>query len=252
MRAPYSLIFLCREYIPFLPVGETGPRGPIDPPLLTDLAPDSNFWVQNRDELFDAAAQISDLMKDLRHAGAPIYTPFTGLCAFTSTLMHFYAEAFPSFAGQHASASARARAGENIEYLKRICVLWRVGEEWLDVLETGKNLFSRVNSTRLEQAIERQSRENYPELEESINLASLGGMPPLGTGQHSSQPDVQMVVEEQETVHDEAVLHPQQLLGDEAPPFPFGSEGMDEQEWRLWSFWDDPHLLPIINGNEFV
>ncbi|KAF5988963.1 ornithine aminotransferase [Fusarium bulbicola] len=93
-----SLLFLCREFIPFSPVDEVKPRGPIEPPLLKARGPDS-FWLQNVFDLYDAASQISSLLSDLEHVGCPLRTPFSGLCAFSSTLWSIYGAAFPNFMG---------------------------------------------------------------------------------------------------------------------------------------------------------
>ncbi|KAF5253742.1 hypothetical protein FANTH_1434 [Fusarium anthophilum] len=93
-----SLLFLCREFIPFSPVDEVKPRGPIEPPLLKVRGPDS-FWLQNVFDLYDAASQISSLLSDLEHVGCPLRTPFSGLCAFSSTLWSIYGAAFPNFMG---------------------------------------------------------------------------------------------------------------------------------------------------------
>ncbi|KAF5586068.1 hypothetical protein FPCIR_8088 [Fusarium pseudocircinatum] len=104
-----SLLFLCREFIPFSPVDEVKPRGPIEPPLLKARGPDS-FWLQNVFDLYDAASQISSLLSDLEHVGCPLRTPFSGLCAFSSTLWSIYGAAFPNFMGFTPSQTADADA----------------------------------------------------------------------------------------------------------------------------------------------
>ncbi|KAF5626978.1 hypothetical protein F52700_8461 [Fusarium sp. NRRL 52700] len=104
-----SLLFLCREFIPFSPVDEVKPRGPIEPPLLKARGPDS-FWLQNVFDLYDAASQISSLLSDLEHVGCPLRTPFSGLCAFSSTLWSIYGAAFPNFMGFTPSQTSDADA----------------------------------------------------------------------------------------------------------------------------------------------
>ncbi|KAF5984227.1 hypothetical protein FCOIX_2730 [Fusarium coicis] len=140
-----SLVFLCREFIPFSPVDEVKPRGPIEPPLLKARGPDS-FWLQNVFDLYDAASQISSLLSDLEHVGCPLRTPFSGLCAFSSTLWSIYGAAFPNFMGFTPSqtADADAQAERTMAVLVRIGKVWRLAEEWIDVLNTAKSIMTRA------------------------------------------------------------------------------------------------------------
>lgn len=234
-----SVVFLCREFIPFLPVGREFPNGPIDPPLLKDSAPEG-FWEENCNELFGAASHISDLMRDLRVAGAAIHTPFAGLCAFTSALMQLYAAYFPSYVGPIASERAIEKAAESMKDLTRICDLWKLGEEWFNVLDTAKSLFSRVNSSRQAQQVQ-GSRDNYPELEDSINFGPLQGMP-----QHSPSMDRNCNKDDDRLENDPTETSLDIAIGsidNLSVPYVFDFGNMDEDGYRLWSFWDDPHLL---------
>ncbi|KAI6763967.1 hypothetical protein HG530_007756 [Fusarium avenaceum] len=139
-----SLLFLCREYIPFSPVDEVKPRGPIEPPLLKARGPDE-FWSQNTFDLYDAATQISCLLTDLEHVGCPLRTPFSGLCAFSSTLWSIYGSAFPNFMGfsETQTVEANAQAERTMACLVRIGKVWRLAEEWIDVLNTAESIITR-------------------------------------------------------------------------------------------------------------
>ncbi|KAJ4265348.1 hypothetical protein NW762_004633 [Fusarium torreyae] len=244
-----SLLFLCREFIPFSPVDEIKPRGPIEPPLLKARGPDS-FWSQNILELYDAATQISALLGDLEHVGCPLRTPFSGLCAFSSTLWSIYGAAFPNFMGftEAQTAEADAQAQRTMSYLVRIRQVWRLAEEWIDVLNTAKSIMTRVSGERRVKG----SRYDYPELEDSIHLAPLQGMP-RQTFDPSSNPV-------RPTGDDASKLH-QLIAGDvedgvDVPErFTFqdeltgGNEDVGEDWWRLLSFCDDPHLLSTSIDN---
>ncbi|KAF7561193.1 hypothetical protein G7046_g2954 [Stylonectria norvegica] len=244
-----SLMFLCREYIPFAPVGETKPRGPIERPLLKDVGPDI-FWSQNLVELFYAATQISNILKDLRLAGSPIHTPFTGLCAFSSALMGRYAAAFPAFMGFSDSEveAAERQAAETSADLASVGRVWKIANEWIDVLDTAQSLFSRLASN----IHIKRSRYDYPELEESINLAPLKGIPrPISTPPRSSSQQEEARIEPGVIEHHIENSRRNDLDPSLAGPMtldwvPNDSEQqgiMDDESWRLWSFWDDPHLL---------
>ncbi|CAM1500414.1 Fc.00g095760.m01.CDS01 [Cosmosporella sp. VM-42] len=235
-----SLTFLGREYIPFAPVGETKPRGPIERPLLKDVGPDT-FWAQNVDDVYQAATQISNILRDLRSAGCPIHTPFTGVCAFTSALVSLYAAAFPAFMGFTADEVKKAemQAQESWSDLERIGKVWKISEEWISVLDTAQTLFSRVTSSRGRTV--RKSRYDYPELEDSINLAPLKGMP-INVAPVQSHP------EEERSGQEDEPESQSEVVNSDAPASTFEGvlaeeEVMDEESWRLWSFWDDPHLL---------
>ncbi|KAM0189634.1 hypothetical protein ACHAPQ_004990 [Fusarium lateritium] len=245
-----SLLFLCREFIPFSPVDEVKPRGPIEQPLLKARGPDE-FWSQNTFDLYDAATQISALLADLEHVGCPLRTPFSGLCAFSSTLWSIYGSAFPNFMGfsETQTAEANAQAERTMACLVRIGKVWRLAEEWIDVLNTAESIMTRVSEGRRV----KRSRYDYPELEDSIHLAPLQGMPRLtfdpltSASVNSAGDDVsklhQLVAGDVEagTEAQEGVLVLEDSMG--------GSEFVGEDWWRLLSFCDDPHLLSTSIDN---
>ncbi|KAH7148268.1 hypothetical protein EDB81DRAFT_458161 [Dactylonectria macrodidyma] len=238
-----SVLFLRREYIPFVPVGESKPRGPIEMPLLKSTGPDS-FWETNLEELANSATQISNLLRDLRRANSSIRTPFSGLCAFSSGLMSLYAASFPKFMGysREQTSQAEIEAQESIRDLHETGRMWKIADEWIEVTDAARGLFSRVTSEKHGWKV-RRSRYDYPELEESIHLVELKGMPqPTASVPETLTPidgvmsgtDHEVIEEEIEVDHLESPkTFPEDILS-----------LMDEDEWRLWSFWDDPHLLP--------
>ncbi|KAF5679622.1 hypothetical protein FHETE_787 [Fusarium heterosporum] len=249
-----SLLFLCREFIPFSPVDEIKPRGPIEPPLLKARGPDE-FWSQNTYNLYDAATQISALLTDLEHVGCPLRTPFSGVCAFSSTLWSTYGAAFPNFMGftEAQTAEADAQAERTMACLVRIGKVWRLAEEWIDVLNTAKGIMTRVSEGRRV----KRSRYDYPELEDSIHLAPLQGMPRLtfdprtSTSLSAAGNDMsklhQLVAGDDEagTGTQEGLFLTEDLMG---------TEFAGEDWWRLLSFCDDPHLLStsIDNASENI
>ncbi|KAF5011797.1 hypothetical protein FDECE_2087 [Fusarium decemcellulare] len=238
-----SFLFLCREYIPFCPVDEVKPRGPIEPPLLKATGPES-FWLQNIIELYDAATQMSNLLGDLEHVGCPLRTPFSGLCAFSSTLWSLYAAAFPTFMGftRTQTTNAETQAERTMSYLVRIGHIWKLADEWIDVLNTAKSLFRRVTTEGHGRTVKR-SRYDYPELEDSMHLAPLKGMPRPTFDHPNPVPNSEASrMTQQLTAGDEG--------GDDAAErFTFqdelanGNDFLGDDWWRLVSFCDDPHLL---------
>lgn len=242
-----SLLFLDREYIPFAPAGETTARGPIESPLLKAIAP-PDFWTNNLAEIFDSSTQISNLLQDLEHVGSPLHTPFSGLCAFSSALRAIYAAAFPAFSGfdQAQVEATEAQAERTIQHLGKISKVWKIAEEWLDVLNTAKNLFRRVTLTNASKPVKR-SRYDYPDLEDSIHLGPLRGMPKPAFARPESTsvsvgPGTEQLVAPAQTGQDEMSF---------MSAFEGGNEFLDSDGWKLLSFWDDPHLLSTTPDPSF-
>ncbi|KAI8685177.1 Zn(2)-C6 fungal-type domain-containing protein [Fusarium keratoplasticum] len=248
-----SFLFLCREYIPFCPVDEVKPRGPIEPPLLKAPGPEA-FWSQNLIELYNAATQMSNLLGDLEHVGCSLRTPFSGLCAFSSTLWSLYAASFPKFMGftQEQTKNAEEQAERTMAYLVRIGQIWKLADEWIDVLNTAKSLFHRVTMEGHGRTVKR-SRYDYPELEESIHLAPLKGMPRQtfdSSSLVSSSVNPPSERSTQQTTMNEAGEE-ENAGGGIAfqDDLAHGNDFLGEDWWRLLSFYDDPHLLSTSIDN---
>lgn len=235
-------MFLCREFIPFLPVNEPHPRGPIDPPLLKAMAPEG-FWTENLRELFHAATQISNLLRDLRTAACPLQTPFTGLCAFTSALLSTYAAAFPAFMGfdKVEIEQAEIQGQETVTDLEGIAEMWKIARQWMDVLNTAKNLFNRVASTPHGRVV-RRSRYDYPELEDSMNFA-MEGIPQSEPADSNAGPPTEAGGNGRLDPDRGRQLVAEPYAGAGFDPNDTAGEIANEDDWRLWSFWDDPHVL---------
>ncbi|OJJ36397.1 hypothetical protein ASPWEDRAFT_66812 [Aspergillus wentii DTO 134E9] len=145
-----NLIFLHREYIPFIPHSTNRPQGPIDPPLLMEDAP-PGWWDQSAQGLFTAVSNIIQIMQELDQRGVQFQTPFTSFCVFSAATTLAYANTWPHMApgldAQHASdlfswASA---------WLNRACKIWKVSNGWYRTMFTLRKLYtqSKVNPAEL-------------------------------------------------------------------------------------------------------
>ncbi|RWA14957.1 hypothetical protein EKO27_g195 [Xylaria grammica] len=245
------VIFTRREYIPLLPIAEREPRGPIDPPFYAEEAP-PGWWRQNTDELFEAAAQISYIMRDLNSLNISLHTPFTGLCVFTAALMNKYVVTFPHMHHLEERELRRQLAEENLVDLEKIAKLWKLGEEWVHVISAAENLYDRVTSN-CAQSIS-HCRCDYPELENSVYYAPIGGLysdkrdgtrrHPAGRlkvhGDDRRRSTKTTQVKETGPWQDRSSNQPAQ---DPFAGLDTGLADLTGDDWRLWSFWDDPHLL---------
>ncbi|KAJ8132832.1 hypothetical protein O1611_g793 [Lasiodiplodia mahajangana] len=246
------LIFLRREYIPLLPIAEREPRGPIDPPFYSEEAP-PGWWRQNTDELFEAAAQVSYIMRDLNSLDIALHTPFTGLCVFTAALMNGYTVSFPHMHRLEERDLRKQLAAENLADLEKIAKLWKLGAEWVQIISAAQNLYDRfVNNAA--PSISR-SRRDYPELENSVHYAPIGGMYSDKRDDTCRCPETRQKGRATSLVHScrrstkvtqsRETEQSQDQSSDQSAPDPFAGYDTDitSDDWRLWSFWDDPHLL---------
>jgi len=168
-----SIIWLNREFIPFLPTQETTYRGPLDAPIFHEEAP-PGWWERNAAEHFAAVRSITNLMRAMHHLDPQHYTPFSGLCIFTATLMSLYAVKFPAMSRPCSSSTSLEEEPEvllveNMEDLRRFSELWKMGRGLLDVVAVMRKLYDRVLSHESRRST--HSRESYVVLEKTINLA---------------------------------------------------------------------------------
>ncbi|KAH8164635.1 hypothetical protein CIB48_g3598 [Xylaria polymorpha] len=245
------IIFMRREYIPLLPIAEKEPRGPIDPPFYPEEAP-PGWWRQNTDELFEAAAQISYIMRDLNSLDIAVHTPFTGLCVFSAALMNKYVVTFPHMHYPNERELRTQLAAENLSDLEKISKLWKLGEEWVQVIGAAQNLYDRV-ARDVAHSISR-CQCDYPELLKSVHYAPLASLSGDKHPEACRCPDRRMnaypcrrptrVVQDKETEQSQDQSSDQPTLD----PFAGFDTETTSDDWRLWSFWDDPHLLSWDNS----
>ncbi|EEH06706.1 conserved hypothetical protein [Histoplasma capsulatum G186AR] len=103
--APYSLIHILyflsvivlhRAYLPFLPLRYPDPQGPLDEPCYPFdkyLAPEA-FWRESARELFNAARQMTELVKTCQERGVLMETPVVGFAIYNAALVGVYAAHF--------------------------------------------------------------------------------------------------------------------------------------------------------------
>ncbi|KAH7024356.1 uncharacterized protein B0I36DRAFT_294947 [Microdochium trichocladiopsis] len=261
-----TTIFLCREFIPFLPRPGAEPCGPIDPPFFPESAPEG-WWIRNAHELFDSAARITLLVQDMHKASVPLHTPFSGLCTFTSALMNLYAASFPSLNRPSEEAMRRQLVSENLLHLNEICRQWSIGHEWIHVIDIAHNLFGRFYADR--DSFAHKSRDDYVQLESSINLAPLIGLSPSSTreevrstgrasGEASRKSDERGGSSGLPSLH---TAQPSELRWPTAETEVPGLDNsileaasaaaLEEDQSYLWMVWDDPHLIRWDNSAGF-
>ncbi|KAH7414566.1 hypothetical protein DE146DRAFT_39401 [Phaeosphaeria sp. MPI-PUGE-AT-0046c] len=166
-----SLLFLDREYLPFLPILCHEPCGPIDPPLLTSEPP-SGWWVERTQELFKSSAMISGIMSDLDHAGVFLLTPFPGFCLFSAATTNMYASAFPWMNSTRDTVEFTIIESDT-RLLGEFRRIWRIGECWWSTMQRCKALYAEANSNP--HALRGRTRSHYCSLESEIQDCSGRG-----------------------------------------------------------------------------
>ncbi|KAL3426336.1 fungal specific transcription factor domain-containing protein [Phlyctema vagabunda] len=144
------------------------PRGPIDPPVLSDTAPEA-WWENGARDIFDAAASITRILQELEESNALLMTPFTGFCAFSAATMNIYVLNFPAM-NLGRSEDAAELLELNISYLQRFKALWPLGEGWYKTIEHTRNLYHRLVTNTVE--FRGKTRSDFIGLEASIHDCS--------------------------------------------------------------------------------
>ncbi|RGP58420.1 putative fungal specific transcription factor [Fusarium sporotrichioides] len=160
-----SILFLCREYIPFLPTPVSRPSGPVDPPLLDDSGP-PGWWEDRANDLFTASSNISTLLRQLKDEDACLLTPFAGFCAFSAATMNIYVACFPQM-NLGRSSGREADFESDLAYLSEFRTIWPLGTGWWKAAQRTMNLYRRASIDY--STFEGKTRDNFIRLESSMH-----------------------------------------------------------------------------------
>jgi hypothetical protein len=216
--------------------------------------------------MFDASVQITHLMRDLKRDNASLITPFSGLCVYTSAIMHLYLDAFPLMNLSN-SQSAADYARQNIETLEEFRGLWKISEGWVSVIEVAKLMYQHIKSDL--SSFTGKTREDFLQLETAYNImgpAKSNSTPtstnwtanstPKGNNPVTPRTNVVAPVTSQVASYSgmhlfngnsgtwDAVNGLHGYSGIPSATFDL-LQNIDSDSWRVWSFWDDPNLVPF-------
>ncbi|KAH7417555.1 putative fungal-specific transcription factor [Cadophora sp. MPI-SDFR-AT-0126] len=248
------ILFLNREYIPFLPIQISEPVGPIDPPLLEGTAPPGR-WHDRAKDLFDAANYITLIHQQLELLNSPLYTPFAAFCSFCAGSMNGYVTSFPHM-NLNRSLNSAANEELNFLYLGKFKSLWNMGDGWIQTLKRMKNL--RLCATQDQTRFSGKSRSDFVTLDESIHDYA-GVTPPVRSEAEPPEqpsrsplrgvtgPGYTAIRDSEETTKN---THEAQNLSDQV-----ASESHTERnlignaDWsQTWLMWEDQQFLPFDHG----
>ncbi|KAK1144749.1 hypothetical protein N8T08_004760 [Aspergillus melleus] len=173
-----SLIFLHREYVPFIPHSIIRPCGPTDPPLLVQEAP-AGWWDHSAQALFSAASNIIQILQQLDQRNVQFQTPFTCFCVFSAASTLLYANAWPYMAPGLDHQLSMKLYSWGSTWLHQASSVWKVSEAWYSTLVFLTQLYSRVSSDPVQ--FPGVSRDAFLALEENIQRLA-GSEPPDSSG----------------------------------------------------------------------
>lgn len=138
-----NVAFLHREYIPFFGHRVKKPCGPVDPPLIDEIAPDG-WWENGSREMFQAAESTVRLMQSLEEKDSTIETPFTCFCVYIAGAMLCYLDAWPHMAPE--VKNAKQSFGWTLKFLESATLRWPICRGWRKTM-LGLDAISRhINS----------------------------------------------------------------------------------------------------------
>ncbi|CZT42817.1 uncharacterized protein RSE6_02768 [Rhynchosporium secalis] len=167
------ILFLNREYIPFLPIQLPEPVGPIDPPLLEASAP-PGWWHSRAKDLYNAAECITLIHQQLDELNAPLLTPFAAFCSFCAGSMNGYVTSFPQM-NLNRSPKSAAHEELNFLHLEKFTALWKMGRGWAQTLKRVQTL--RFHVIRDRARFIGKTRSDFVALYESIH--DYAGVSPI-------------------------------------------------------------------------
>ncbi|KAH7346090.1 fungal-specific transcription factor domain-containing protein [Pyrenochaeta sp. MPI-SDFR-AT-0127] len=160
-----SLLFLNREYIPFLPKSRSEPSGPIDPPLLS-VDPPVKWWHDRAEELFTSAIRISLIMSELDDADAPLCAPFPGFCLFSAATTNLYSLAFP-WMHPNRNQNMAELVETDFGLLDKFRKIWHIGEGWWLTVQQCKRLYDHARTNL--NGFDQRTRADFSTLESAIH-----------------------------------------------------------------------------------
>lgn len=138
-----NVVFLHRDYIPFLAHRVRRPTGPVDPPLILDTPPDG-WWEHGARDMFQAAKRTVQLMQGLDENGIGIDSPFTCFCIYIAGTVLSYLEAWPHMAPE--VTDAPQYTPWTLTFLEVHAQRWPICDGWKKTLMSLGSLYRHINA----------------------------------------------------------------------------------------------------------
>ncbi|EPE09830.1 fungal specific transcription factor [Ophiostoma piceae UAMH 11346] len=241
-----ALLFLAREYIPFLPTLAAEPTGPIDPPLLQVPAP-AGWWASRSVDIFSSAEHIVRILSDMEDNGASLDTPFAGFCSFSAATMNLYVQHFPNMnLGRSNGPALEGVIHSNLRYLDAFQKVRPMGAGWWMTIQHCRTLFEQANQNKTLYAS--RTREDFEALENSVY--DVRGQPPEESATAlalSPHPPITLPPASNDTAHQQPTTLPP--FG---TPLAYGLQAVEtpvddtsHSLGQIWPLWGQQQTLPF-------
>lgn len=147
-----SLLYLHRDYIPFLPPLDYNPRnGPIDGESLWHpnqsgveiVPPNPDWWKTSADTCFRSANAVTDMLINLSRHASRLTNPFAGYAILTAGTMHIHLWFWPLHAPYVKNVGEYLASDTKI--LNELKQTWSISQQWCQALNTHYALNSFIH-----------------------------------------------------------------------------------------------------------
>lgn len=195
-----NVIYINREFLPFLPHSTNFPSGPTEGPVFPE-PPDADYWIKSSKECFESVRSLTVILDSLLkreneegEQGHPCnYTanPFYCFCAFVSTIQAMYGAKFHWMDVDHVpnlgSSMSLATCSTNmLNFLEIKQVNIEIAQNWYDVSNGIMDLYDFV-SRNMDKAREMNlGRSNLRQLKNLVQPTDTGISPENVSNTHTA------------------------------------------------------------------
>ncbi|KAG7814942.1 hypothetical protein KL924_000027 [Ogataea haglerorum] len=164
-----SKILIRRNYFPFVPLDDTGPKGPQPLPKELCGAP-KGWWRENAHLVFDCSRMIATIFDELQKRRKLFCNSYSGYCGLTAASMLIYAHNFPSYDPTFHDADLYYQYCVN--FLKFYKARWELGSYYYDFLQQTRRMLEAAANNKIEIASISAFEHMKDELIEVANVAA--------------------------------------------------------------------------------
>lgn len=173
-----TLIFLHREYLPFLPHRVARPQGPIDPPLLPHTHP-AHWWESSSQTLFKSAVAIVDIIHELELNDVQLRTPLMGFWVYTAVFALHYGHHWPHMTCGMADMQGKYEWA--LPWLRELSHVWRICAGWTKTIENLELLYTGIKEDVMRYLA--VGRDSFVDLEDNVQRLAEVEVSPSESGE---------------------------------------------------------------------
>lgn len=141
-----SKILIHRNYMPFIPLDDGGPKGPSDAfPALKNSPP--NWWEDSAHTVFESAREASLIYEECKKRNMYFCSTFAGFVALTCASTLFYIDSFPSYDTKFKDADVYY--GYCVNFLEFYKNHWELGTYYYKILTQTAHMLKAAANNKL-------------------------------------------------------------------------------------------------------